>query len=122
MATILHDGVEHPGLASRLITLTPNEIYQEFEAQGDLTGKPWQYAVNYLTNKAKTFLTSGWQEPGRHEAAWHTAKRLQESGVTIEEARKALYWGNGMCRDGAGESAPLKKHEIEHALKTAYGG
>lgn len=121
MAQIVQIGTEHVGLGTRLITGVPPEVFDEPEVQGDFAGQPWQFVVSYLTIKAKTFLTAGWQEPGRHEAMWHTAKRLQESGVSREETHKALLYGNTMCRNGLGALSPLSNDDINHVLKGVYG-
>ena len=116
MAKILNKGINQPGLGYLLVTGTPTHLFVEPEPQGNCEGKPWQYAVAYMTMKAKTFLIEGWEEPGRHDALWHTAKKFQELGITRDQADLALRHGNEMCRP-----EPLEEKDIQHALNTAFG-
>lgn len=113
-AYMFADGLADPGLQT-IIMNVPAEVLQMPDPTGPAHGLPWQYAMPHMTNKARTFVMDGWTEPGRHEAAWHTAKRLQEAGVTREEARRALWNGNKQCHP-----RPLDDKDIEHALETAY--
>ncbi len=104
------------GLAERLVQETPAGVYVEREILG-APGRSWQAAFGELTRRAQTYLTSGWTEPGRHVVMWHTAKCLAEQGCDVEEARKALVYGNSL----QGEDQELEPSDIENALTTAFG-
>lgn len=77
----------------------------------------WQDVYAHLTRTAQVYLTQGQEEPGRHKVMWHTAKKLNELGVTREEARRALRWANKQ----RGPDNALDREVVEHALDTAYG-
>ncbi len=79
-------------------------------------GQKWQKAFHKLTFKAQTYLLEGKEEPGRHQTVWHTARKLQEVGVTRDEADRAITRANGL----KGKVQELSRGEIEHALDTAY--
>jgi hypothetical protein len=105
------------GLASLLVQGTPTTALSDPEIpEGVEAGQPWQSVFPHLTRTAQTYLTQGQAEPGRHKVAFHTARKLQELGVTRDEARRALAWGNRL--KGKGERLPAD--QIEHALDTAY--
>lgn len=111
---------ENRGMRERLRVAVPPEVLIEPETSGSCVGLPWQYAVSHVTRRAKRFLEEGWQEPGRHEAMWHTARKLAELGISKEEGLKALVWGNRMCRNGRGEISPLDGKDVLHQLNTGY--
>jgi hypothetical protein len=119
-ARLLEPGAPHPGLARRLVTGTPPELFVPPPPSAPGVGLPWQAAVPHMTATAREFIANGWQEPGRHRAMWHTAKRLQEAGVSREEAEKALWIGNKQCRRGDGKPGMLTPEEVNHSLDTAY--
>ena len=83
---------------------------------GIARGQRWQSVYSHLTMSAQEYLTRGKAEPGRHKVMWHTARKLQELGVTRAEARRALRWANAL----QGEEEELEPEQIEHALDTAY--
>jgi hypothetical protein len=116
LAYIVEDGAPHPDLAKMLVDAVPFEVFAQPDPTGPAEGRSWHFATPHLTNKARTFIFEGWTEPGRHEVLWHTAKRLQEAGVSREETRKALRHGNLQCLP-----RPLDDKDVEHALDTAFG-
>lgn len=106
------------GLAELLVTGTPTKaLFDPPPPDGMEAGQPWQSVFAHLTRASQEYLTQGRAEPGRHKVLWHTAKKFQELGVTRQEARKALRWGNKL----KGKKERLPKDQIEHALDTAYG-
>ncbi len=107
------------GLACRLTADTPKMALSDPEpAEGVAHGQPWQMVYAHLTRMAQDYLTKGQEEPGRHKVMWHTAKKLQELGVSRTEARKALRWANRL----KGKEEKLPPDQIKHALDTAYEG
>lgn len=122
MARILHDNRHvFRGLSELMVTGTPIEVLMEPEPTGTCEGLPWQYAMSHVTIKARTFCLEGWQEPGRHEAMWHTVKKMQEVGIIKAEAEKAVRHGNSLCRNGMGQISPLHEKDVRHALDSVYG-
>jgi hypothetical protein len=99
-----------------LVGATPEEVTMERPTLDIAEGLSWKdYRVFHrLTPSAQAYLNYGKEEPGRHKVMWHTARSLQELGVTREEARKALTWANGL-------TDKLPPEAVEHALNTAYG-
>jgi hypothetical protein len=117
MASIVEpSGRVFGGLATLLVTGTPAEKLVEPPVIPLAPGMPWQMAMHRLTLSAKKYLKEGQDEPGRHKALWHTARKLCELGIARSEARKALRQANRL----QGEAQELGQEEIEHALDTAY--
>jgi len=113
--TLLQEGKSHIGLTKLLIVGTPPEEFTQPETSTLPEGAAWALAFPHLTLKAKKFLIEGWEEPGRHDAMWHTARKLYELGINKDQAREALCYGNVMCRP-----KPLSDRDIEHALASAF--
>jgi hypothetical protein len=112
------DWGKYYSLAQSLVDNTPDSVMVDPEPPSGLrAGMTWQEATVHLTLTAKEYLSSGRDEPGRHKVMWHTAKKLQEVGVTRAEARRALKRANSL----RGEDSELPPDQIEHALNTAYG-
>lgn len=105
------------GLDVLMTTGVPEKVLIEPDVVPIKAGLPWQMAMHRLTLSAKKYLKEGQEEPGRHKAMWHAAKKLHELGVSRSEARKALTKANSL----KGESQELSPKEIEHALDTAEG-
>lgn len=106
------------GLAKMLVVGTPEKALKDPAPPTNVEkGQSWQDVFVHLTLMAQKYITLGQEEPGRHKVCWHTAKKLQELGVTRTQARHALSWGNTR----RGKDAELSREEIEHALDTAYG-
>lgn len=97
-ARILGNGVLHRGLTSGLVNAVPESVYHEEEVKPLAPGVPWQLVLPTLTMRAKTFITEGWEEPGRHASAQHAAKTMFERGLARDEILKALRRGNALCR------------------------
>jgi hypothetical protein len=111
--------IVYTGLAETLISLTPPEVFIDpVVPSGLVKGQRWQKVFPHLTRTAQDYLTKGQEEPGRHKVMWHSAKKLEELGVTREEARRALRRANKL----RGEDERLPDDQVEHALDTAYGG
>jgi hypothetical protein len=105
------------GLADLLVLGTPETaLFDPPMPEGVAEGQTWQDVFSHLTRTAQQYLTQGQAEPGRHQKMWHTAKKLKELGVTRDEARRALRWGNRL----KGKEERLPADQIEHALDTAY--
>lgn len=119
MARIAHwSNMVYRGLASRMTERVPSQVLVDPDPPvGVAAGQPWQMVFAHLTRMAQNYLTFGQEEPGRHKVMWHTSKKLQELGVTREEARKAIRHANKLR--GKDEELPLD--QVEHALNTAYG-
>lgn len=78
------------------------------------TGR-WQRAVDLIPfATARKFLTEGVSEPGRHSAAWHSARCLRELGVGQDAAIKAVRFGALLCRPR------LSASDAERAARCAY--
>ena len=106
------------GLAQALVDGTPKAAMEDPELpEGLAVGLPWQDVYPHLTRMAQMYLSFGQEEPGRHKVMWHTARKLQELGVSREEVRKALRWANRL----QGKEAKLPLDQVEHALSTAFG-
>jgi len=115
---ICENGAPFMGLASLLLQGTPDTaLYDPPAPEGVEKGQPWQMVFAHLTRNSQEYLTRGKAEPGRHKVAWHTARKLQELGVTRAEARRALRYANTL----RGKDEELGPDQIEHALDTAYG-
>jgi hypothetical protein len=115
---VVPSDVVFTGLAQRLVIGTPKRFLVDPEPpEGVAAGQPWQSVYVHLTRMAQGYLSLGQEEPGRHKVMWHTAKKLQELGVTKREARSALRWANAL----KGKEAELPDEQVEHALNTAYG-
>jgi len=119
MAYLVEPSVHvYKGLATKLIEGTPKTALIDPETpRGLARGLPWQDVYPHLTRTAQVYLTFGQAEPGRHKVMWHTAKKLNELGVSREEARKALSHANKL----RGKGEQLEPEQVEHALNTAYG-
>ena len=116
-ASIIHPGTGPiQGLAQRMVAETPAGVFVERTYEG-CEGRSWQDAYGELTQRAQRYLSQGWTEPGRHVAMWHAAKTLSERGVSKDQAREAILYGNGL----QGPDEELSGEDIESALKTAYG-
>lgn len=63
---------------------------------------------------ARIFLTEGVSEPGRHSAAWHSARCLAELGVGLDAAIKAVRFGALLCRP------QLPAADAERAARCAF--
>ena len=107
---------QHEGLAQLLVVGTPDSVFNEPEIGPLPPGTPWQMVFTKLTLQAQNYLTKGKEDPGRHTTCWHTARKLQELGIDISQARLALQYANNIL----GEEMALSPADIEHALKTAY--
>jgi hypothetical protein len=108
----------YEGLAVALTLATPKQALKDPEPpQGIVPGSSWQDVFTHLTKMAQGYLLFGHEEPGRHKVMWHTAKKLQELGVSRQEARRAIRWANQL----KGKEAALPRDQVEHALGTAYG-
>lgn len=107
-------------LRTFLLENVPAEEYEKPDIEMVAPGTPWQNVVMRLTPKARQFVSSGWEHPGRHDAAWHTARCLAERGVSKEQAYLAVEWGNQFCTV-AGQPKPLSPKDIRHAVESAYG-
>lgn len=103
------------GFASIMLDGTPKEVFVEHEITSD-PGKRWQMYFSDLTREAQQYLLNGREEPGRHRACWHTARKLAECGCSRDEARKAIQQANVMN----GEDQELSTAEIKHCLDTAF--
>jgi len=118
MASVVEPGEMFGGLAQLLVTGTPDTVFAEPDTVRVAEGTPWQKVQHLLTKTAKDYLKLGQEEGGRHKAMWHTARKLNELGISRDEARKALRQANKL----RGPNQELAAEEIEHALDTAYGG
>lgn len=78
----------------------------------------WQKAFPHLTRRAQDYLTRGKEEPGRHATMWHTVKKLQELGVSDDQARAAVSYANTLL----GPEQALSAREIERTIINIYGG
>jgi hypothetical protein len=107
----------HRGLAEMLIIGTPDKVFTEPDPGQVAPGTPWQIVFAKLTRKAQDYLIRGKEDPGRHETMWHTAKKLQETGIDRVEARKALQHGNNLL----GPDLALPEEQIETDLDQVYG-
>jgi hypothetical protein len=117
MATFIRTSQwQHEGLAQLLAVGTPDSVFNEPEISVLPVGTPWQMVFTKLTLQAQNYLTKGKEDPGRHTTCWHTARKLQELGIDITQARIALQYANSIL----GEEMALSPADIEHALKTAY--
>lgn len=75
----------------------------------------WQRAVDLIPFAiARIFLTEGVSEPGRHSAAWHSARSLRELGVGLEAAIRAVRFGALLC------NPRLPAADAERAARCAY--
>lgn len=82
---------------------------------GTVTPGRWQEAIDLIPHAtARIFLTEGVSEPGRHSAAWHTARSLAELGVALEGALRAVRFGARLC------SPRLSVAEADRAVRCAY--
>jgi hypothetical protein len=105
------------GLAWKLQSGCPIEsLLDPAPPAGVKRGQKWQKVFTYMTRMAQDYLTRGQQEPGRHKVLWHTAKKLNELGVDIDEARRALRRANKL----QGENEQLPLDQVESALAGAY--
>lgn len=116
MARIVEPGQQFPGLAQKLIELTPATVFAEPDVSEVIPGRTWQMAFQDLTKTAQQYLLHGMEEGGRHKAVFSTARKLCEVGVSIDEARKGIRRANKLN----GPDSALGLEEIENALKTAY--
>ncbi len=107
----------HPGLDYLLVAGTPRAVFNEPEPGQVAPGTPWQAVYTKLTLKAQQYLMRGKEDPGRHETMWHTAKKLQETGIDRVEARKALQYANNLL----GPDLALPDEQIETDLNQVYG-
>jgi len=105
------------GLGKLMVVGTPPEaVTDPPKPEGVAPGQRWQKVFTHMTVMAQNYLMLGQEEPGRHKVMWHTAKKLHELGVSVEEARRALQRANGL----KGEAMALPLDQVEHALETAY--
>lgn len=116
MARIIETGQSFPGLAQKLIDLTPETVFAEPDVSEVIPGRAWQMAWQDLTRSAQEYLTKGMTEGGRHKAVFSTARKLCEVGVSLKQARKGILKANKIN----GPDNMLPREEIENALKTAY--
>jgi len=113
---IIFMGSENLDLADAMIATVPeSELVITVNDSGLTSGMRWQQYFPHLTIKAQDFIITGKEEPGRHEAVWHTARRLAELGADRQQTRAALDYGNADCRPN-----PLSNDDLEHCLDTAY--
>lgn len=103
------------GLGSMMVTGTPKEVFVEPEVTV-VPGRTWQSAFSDLTRTAQQYLLNGQEEPGRHKACFHTAKKLAEVGCSPAEVHKALVRANSL----AGEDQELSPSDLKHCLDTAF--
>lgn len=106
------------GLAHILISITPKDKLVDPPPPVVRRGVPWQLLAHQLTLTARNYLTQGQEEPGRHKAMWHAAKKLSELGLTRESARAALMKADRL----RGEANALGAEAVDHALDTAFNG
>jgi hypothetical protein len=114
-ASLVRLGGIHGGIAEMLVVGTPPEAFLAPDPDALPAGTPWQIAKPILTQKARRFLDEGWAEPGRHDAAWATAKSLHDKGVSRTEALKALEHGNVQCRP-----EPLPASEVVRIVESIF--
>jgi hypothetical protein len=105
------------GLASVMVTGTPDSVYAEPEPGEMPPGTPWQKVFSKLTRKAQEYLTQGREAPGRHETAWHTATKLKECGIERAQARAAVAYANTIC----GPDQAMTEKEIDGVMDSSYG-
>ena len=106
----------HPGLDETLCSMVPESVYNEPEVGMYKTGRKWQLAFSDLTRTAQSYLQHGQEEPGRHKAMWHTARKLAEVGCERSETYRAIVRANSLM----GEDNMLPVIEIERALDKIY--
>lgn len=104
------------GLGELLCSLVPEQVYAEPEPGMYQQGRKWQHAFSDLTRTAQAYLQNGQEEPGRHKAMWHTARKLSEVGCERSEAFRAIVRANALL----GEENELPLSEIERALDKVY--
>lgn len=107
----------YDGITQRLVDGVPPAAMVDPVVEGVVPGQKWTKVFPHLTKTAQDYLKFGQVEPGRHKVMWHTAKKLQELGVTREEAYRALARANAL----RGRDEELEADQIGHALDTAYG-
>jgi hypothetical protein len=114
-AAIIRAGHPSKYLAKILVNHVPLD-HMSLPSPVERTGSIiWQAAMPYLSQTARDFINSGASEPGRHKLMWHTARTLKEAGCDRDETKKALTWGNMMCRP-----KPLDEAEIDKILAQEY--
>lgn len=109
-------GGKHEGLDDLLCAFVPDQIYAEPEPGLYQQGRKWQIAFSDLTRTAQSYLQRGHEEPGRHKAMWHTARKLAEVGVERSETFRAIVRANSLM----GPDNELPVSEIERALDKVY--
>jgi hypothetical protein len=83
-------------------------------------------ALPHLNVRARTFILEGVVSPGRHSAAFATAKNLHELGVPEDRALEWLLIGAGKCWMNNGMkwlvgTHPLETSEVQRIVKQVYG-
>lgn len=106
-----------PWLIPFLVAGTPAEVLYQPDTPSAGVVSHWQLVFTKLTKSAQEYILFGKEEPGRHQVAWHTAKSLEELGVSREQAEKAIYRANKL----KGPDEELSDGELQHTLNTAYG-
>lgn len=76
-------------------------------------GGSWRRSYHLLTWRAKQFLASGAEEPGRHSAAFACARSLAEIGASPEEIERLVLIGASRC------SPPLDEWKARRCIRTA---
>lgn len=120
---IVPSAEQYEGLASKMMAGVPPEQFRKVSVQSLPSGTSWQSVYVHLTIRAQNYLTRGQDEPGRHDAMFHTALTLAEKGLPRDEVRRAIEWGNkrwDALHIHAEEVMALEPEDIEHALDTAF--
>jgi hypothetical protein len=77
------------------------------------TAGDWRRNYHLLTGRAKRFLALGWEEPGRHSAAFATAASLAEIGVGEEDIERLVL------RGASRSIPPLEEYEAKRCIRNA---
>lgn len=104
---ILSQGTPVPGLY--LFSYDEEVIDEVAPPPPRVLRSKWPDIAIHLTNTALEFITLGTEEPGRHRAAYATAKSLKEACVDPEAALELLLLGAGRCAPelGAGDATRI---------------
>lgn len=92
-----YTGKANSVLWHKLIHYAPYYLWTPRPMTPAAGGSGWQTVYSRLNWTAREFLVRGWEEPGRHKAAFATIKELRDVGLSHEKIRDAVMRGASLC-------------------------
>lgn len=117
VAHLLEFGVRSETLLTRLQLWGETASHEEsrhLSICGVRKPSRWREVLDSLNTTSRRFITEGVSEPGRHSAAYATARRLRELGVSKDVVFPVLCFGASLC------DPPLKRSELPRIIDNAW--